>query len=230
MISNIRAIAFDLDDTLWDIEPVIARAERRLLDWLRENCPRISERFSPEDMRAARTQRAREEPERAHDFAYLRKTCMMQHARACGYSDDVAIQAFEIFYAARNECDVFADVRPALAQLKSRFTLGTLTNGNADLGRIGLAHFFSVSLNAVQVGVPKPHPRTFAKLAEVLGVEPKELLYVGDDPALDVEGARAAGLRTAWMNRRRATWPDDLREADFMIRDCTELVDRLVAV
>jgi putative hydrolase of the HAD superfamily len=229
MISNIRAIAFDLDDTLWDIEPVMARAERRLLDWLRENCPRIPERFTPEDMRVARMQRAQEEPERAHDFGYLRKTCMMQHARACGYSDDVALQAFEVFYAARNECDVFDDVRPALAQLKSRFVLGTLSNGNADLGRIGLAHFFSVSLNAVQVGVPKPHPRAFARLAEVLNVEPQELLYVGDDPALDVVGARAAGLRTAWMNRRRTMWPDDLRAADVMVRDCAELIAHLAS-
>jgi FMN hydrolase / 5-amino-6-(5-phospho-D-ribitylamino)uracil phosphatase len=229
MSSNIRAIAFDLDDTLWDIEPVIVRAERRLLDWLRENCPRIPERFSQEDMRAARVQRAQDEPDRAHDFGYLRKSCMMQHARACGYSEDVALQAFEVFYAARNECDVFADVRPALARLKPRFALGTLTNGNADLKRIGLADFFLVSLTAIQVGVPKPHPRTFQRLTEVLGVEPQELLYVGDDPTCDVEGARAAGLRTAWMNRRRATWPDTHREADFMVRDCEELADRLVS-
>jgi FMN hydrolase / 5-amino-6-(5-phospho-D-ribitylamino)uracil phosphatase len=224
MISKIRAIAFDLDDTLWDIEPVMLRAERRLLDWMREHCPRIPERFSPEDMRAARARLAQQEPHRAHDFAYLRRTCMTTHARECGYTEDIALRATDIFYAARNTIDLYTDVLPALATLKQRFVLGTLSNGNADLTRIGLAHFFSVSLNACEVGVPKPHPHSFGRLIAALNVEPHEVLYVGDDPAIDVQGARTAGLRTAWMNRRRATWPEELRAADFVLRDCSELL------
>jgi FMN hydrolase / 5-amino-6-(5-phospho-D-ribitylamino)uracil phosphatase len=224
MISKIRAIAFDLDDTLWDIEPVMTRAERSLLNWMREHCPRIPERFSPEDMRAARALLAKQEPHRAHDFAYLRKSCMTAHARECGYDEVVALRATDIFYTARNTLELYSDVLPALGALKQRFVLGTLSNGNADLVRIGLSHFFTVSLNACSVGVPKPHPESFARLISALGVEPHEVLYVGDDPALDVVGARAAGLRAAWMNRRRAQWPDDLRVADIVVRDCSELV------
>lgn len=224
MISKIRAIAFDLDDTLWDIEPVMARAERSLLDWMRGNCPRIPERYSPEDMRAARARLAEAEPHRAHDFAYLRTTCMTAHARECGYTEEIALRATDIFYAARNAVDVHDDVLPALHALRARFVLGTLTNGNADLARIGLAHFFSVSLNACQVGVAKPHPSSFARLIAALKMAPHEVLYVGDHPQTDVQGARAAGLRTAWMNRRRSGWPDELRAADFVVRDCSELL------
>jgi putative hydrolase of the HAD superfamily len=225
MISNIRAIAFDLDDTLWDIEVVMARAERRLLDWMREHYPRVPERFTTEDMRAARMLLAKEEPHRAHDFAYLRKTCTSRHFSECGYPAEAAALATEIFYSARNTLDVFGDVLPALTALRREYVLGTLSNGNADLAKIGLAHYFAVSLNACQVGVPKPHPDSFGQLIAGLEVDPHEVLYVGDDPAIDVQGARSAGMRTVWMNRKRSNWPNELVAADFVVRDCAELCE-----
>src|SRR5215469_2626869 len=156
MLTDVRAVAFDLDNTLWDVAPVIERAELRLFEWLREHCPRIQERVTIDDMRAARELLAREEPHNAHDFTYLRVTALVRHARECGYEDEVAQRAFEVFFAARNELDLFADVRPALTRLRSRYRLATLSNGNADLRRIGLEDLFVLSLNARQIGVGKP--------------------------------------------------------------------------
>ena len=168
MLSNVRAVAFDLDNTLWDVEPVIARAELRLHAWLRQNCPRIAQRLSIEDMRAAREQLARQEPHNAHDFTYLRIAALARHARECGYEERVAQRAFEVFFAARNELELFQDVQPALERLRLRYALATLSNGNADLARIGLADLFEVSLNARQIGCAKPHPRCFERLAQEL--------------------------------------------------------------
>ena len=228
-LGELRAVAFDLDNTLWDVGPVIVRAEQRLHAWLREHCPRITERISLEDMRTAREQLARTEPHNAHDFTYLRITALAAHARECGYENEVAERAFQVFFAARNELQPFADVQPALERLRKRYKLASLSNGNADLGLIGLASLFSVSLNARQIGVAKPHPRCFAHLARDLRVEARNILYVGDDPLLDVEAARAAGLRTAWMNRSHAPWPPNLERADVDVADCTQLA-RLLAV
>jgi FMN hydrolase / 5-amino-6-(5-phospho-D-ribitylamino)uracil phosphatase len=227
MLDNLRAIAFDLDNTLWDIAPVIERAEARLQEWLREHCPRIPERVSIEEMRAARESLARDEPHNAHDFTYLRVAALARHARECGYEEEVAQRAFEVFFTARNELDLFADVRPALERLRSRYLLATLSNGNADLERIGLAEFFVLSLNARQIGVGKPHPRCFERLARELRVAPAEIVYVGDDPLLDVEAARAAGLRTAWVNRFEQQWPAAIAPPDIVVTQCTELADSL---
>jgi FMN hydrolase / 5-amino-6-(5-phospho-D-ribitylamino)uracil phosphatase len=227
MLDNVRAVAFDLDNTLWDIAPVIERAEARLHAWLHEHCPRIPERVSLADMRAAREALAREEPHNAHDFTYLRVTALARHARECGYEEEVAHRAFEVFFAARNELDLFADVRPALERLRSRYQLATFSNGNADLARVGLAEFFAVSLNARQVGVGKPHPRCFERIAEELRVAPGEIVYVGDDPLLDVEASRAAGLRSAWVNRFDQQWPNTLAPADFVVTNCTQLAELL---
>jgi putative hydrolase of the HAD superfamily len=227
MLANVRAVAFDLDNTLWDVAPVIERAEVRLYEWLREHCPRIPERVTVDDMRAARERLAREEPHNAHDFTYLRVTALARHARECGYEDEVAQRAFEVFFAARNELDLFADVRPALERLRSRYQLATLSNGNADIERIGLADFFVLSLNARQIGVGKPHPRCFERLASELQLAPAEIVYVGDDPVLDVEASRAAGLRSAWINRFDQPWPAALAPADITVIDCSQLADAL---
>lgn len=224
---NIRAIAFDLDNTLWDVGPVIERAEVLMLDWLREHCPRITERISLEQMRVAREQVARQEPHRAHDLTYLRIAGLVRHARECGYEESMAERAFDVFFAARNDVELFADVEPALERLVERYPLATLSNGNADLTRIGLARFFTVRLNARQIGAAKPHPRCFERLARELDMSPHEILYVGDDPFLDVHAARAAGLGTAWMNRRKAPWPSTIPAADLTVSDLSALAQLL---
>lgn len=54
--SRIRAICFDLDNTLWDVEPVLARAERILTDWLEARYPKIPQRFSAREMQQVRAQ------------------------------------------------------------------------------------------------------------------------------------------------------------------------------
>jgi FMN hydrolase / 5-amino-6-(5-phospho-D-ribitylamino)uracil phosphatase len=223
MLSDVRAIAFDLDNTLWDVEPVLARAEQRLCSWLQQHCPRIAASLTAADMCRARVQLAQREPHNAHDVTYLRVAALAAHARAHGYEERIAHEAFEVFLAARNEVELFADVRPGLERLAQRYPLASLSNGNADLGRIGLDHLFAVSLNARLIGVAKPHRRCFERLAAELALPPAQILYVGDDVLLDVFAARTAGCGTAWMNRCAAPWPPALAPADLSVSDCIEL-------
>ena len=227
MLSDVRAVAFDLDNTLWDVEPVLERAEECLAAWLQQHCPRIT--LSREQMRAAREQLACREPHKAHDLSYLRVTALAAHAREHGYDERIASQAFEVFLAARNEVEIFQDVAPALGRLRRRYALASLSNGNADLARIGLRHVFTVSLNARQIGAAKPQRRCFERLSQELLLPAAEIAYVGDDPQLDVTAARAAGLRTVWMNRRALLWPPHLPFPDLTVSDCAQLATALDA-
>ena len=59
-----------------------------------------------------------------------------------------------------------------------------------------------MSLNARELGAGKPERRCFERLASELDCRAHEILYVGDEPLLDVVAARAAGFGTVWMNRR----------------------------
>ncbi|MCU0758761.1 MAG: HAD-IA family hydrolase [Steroidobacteraceae bacterium] len=228
MLDGLQALCFDLDDTFWDVRRVLERAEQRVAGFLAAHYPRLA-RHSRAELMAARMALAREVPVRAHDLTWLRTETLRRLAVDAGYPGAVGEQAFEVFIAARNEVDLFPDVRPALDRLAAHYTLATFSNGNADLGRIGLAPLFAVTLNAERVGVAKPHPGAFAAVARELGCEPGRMLYVGDDPQADVAGARAAGLRTAWINRHGAAWPDAHAPADLEIVDLHQLEAELGA-
>jgi FMN hydrolase / 5-amino-6-(5-phospho-D-ribitylamino)uracil phosphatase len=227
VLDGVRAIAFDLDNTLWDVEPVIERAELLLGDWLRQHCPRIAQHLSRADMRRAREELAQREPHNAHDFSYLRLTALKRHAREHGYHEERAHTAFEVFLSARNQVAVFADVVPGLTRLATRFRLASLSNGNADLARIGLQGLFTLSLNARQIGAAKPARRCFEELARGLELPGSAIAYVGDDPQLDVVAARAAGLHSVWLERRARVWPAALTAPDLVASDCSALADAL---
>ncbi|HEY6126362.1 MAG TPA: hypothetical protein VIV63_17040, partial [Steroidobacteraceae bacterium] len=68
----IRAICFDLDNTLWEVEPVLNRAERILADWLERRYPLIPQRFSPAAVLEMRAALLAEQPHQAHDLSFLR--------------------------------------------------------------------------------------------------------------------------------------------------------------
>ncbi len=205
----IRAVCFDLDDTLWDCRPVMRRAEQVLLEFLRANYPRVLELHDLDSMRALRVQVVREHPSMRHDFTWVRMESLRRHAREAGYAASMADEAFAAFYQARNDVVVYDDVRPTLERLSGEFRLFAVSNGNANLRAIGLDHYFEASLAAREAGMLKPDPRIFDLLLQRAGLKHAETAHVGDDPEADVEGARRAGLLPVWLNREGASWHRD---------------------
>jgi putative hydrolase of the HAD superfamily len=197
----IKAVLFDLDDTLWPIAPVIKRAEATLFDWLTQHAPGVVRHFTIESLRERRKQLLVEKPDFHLDLRALRHAGLTEaftHAQEDLAKVDLAMA---IFSEARNTVTLFDDVIPALDALKGRVALGSVSNGVADLQTIGLARYFATSIAAFSFGVAKPHASIFHAASDALGVKPAECVYVGDDPLLDVEGAHKAGLHAVWLNR-----------------------------
>jgi FMN hydrolase / 5-amino-6-(5-phospho-D-ribitylamino)uracil phosphatase len=197
----IRAITLDLDDTLWPVWPVIERAEAALLQWLVTHAPQTAARFDLAGMRVVREQVARDQPTLAHDLSALRREAIERMLVASGEDSALAGPAFEVFFAARQRVELYADALPALQRLSARWPLLGLSNGNADIDRIGLGRWFRGSLGAHEAGVSKPDSRIFHVACERLGCTPGEVLHVGDDLRLDVHGSLGAGLQAAWIRR-----------------------------
>jgi putative hydrolase of the HAD superfamily len=230
----VRAITLDLDDTIWPIAPVIVRAENALGAWLREHAPRTAERFPLAAIRALRDEVAAEHPQLAHDFTRQRLISLERMLEAAG--DDVALvqPAFDAFFAARCDVEHYDDSLDALDRLAARVPLAALSNGNADLERIGLMHVFAFQLGAREHGAAKPAASIFHAACERLGCAPADVLHVGDDIEMDVVGASRAGLRTCWINRLDADggvrpWPHAGLRPDLEFPTLAALADWLEA-
>jgi len=224
IVNGIRTITLDLDDTLWDLHPVIRRAEQRLYEWLGERYPRITEMFEPLDIREVRSRVVGEHVDRKHDLTFLRRMVLTEIAGAAGYGDFEVDEAFAVFDAIRNDVEVFPEVRPALTALRERFTLIAVTNGNADLETIGISDLFDGHVNAAMAGAAKPDRSIFDVAVKAGGASAAETLHVGDHPLYDVHGAKQAGLRTAWVNRDGSVWPAEYELPDAEVAHVGELL------
>jgi putative hydrolase of the HAD superfamily len=208
MMTHIRAIGFDLFNTLITVEPqTLQEAHARLFSSLIQSGFKLEE----EDFRKAHRQSAldhleecRKDGRETHNRFWIRAALADQ-----GYQvlpDDLRIAgAVERYFSAFLEyCRLIPGTRPMLETVKEQYPLGLLTNfthGPAArniIDYLGITSFFSTILISGELGYRKPHPSVFQKLVEHFGLEPAEILYVGDDPEPDIKGARGAGLQPVW--------------------------------
>ncbi len=209
---SIQVISFDLDDTLWAVQPVIVRANLTLYRWLEIHAPRFSVHYQLEDFDRLRLEVLEQQPDIAHSVTAIRLAVLQHGLSQSGYADNAAKQltraAFEIFIQARNRVDFFQHAQQMLTELSTHYRLIALSNGNADVYRVGLGDLFEFALNADQVGQAKPHPLMFEQMLQRARVEPRQVIHVGDHPEHDILGAQNCGLHTLWVNLARAPWPE----------------------
>ena len=193
----------DLDDTLWPVVPLIQQAESTLYDWMAINTPNVVQRYSIEQLRASRNALIKTDPRFEYDLWALRHTLLKNVFAELGEDPQKADMAMAVFAHARNQVNLYDDVLPALTELSEHVVLGTVSNGFADLGAIGISAHFKVSLAAHSFGCAKPDPRIFMAACEELNVKPDQVMVVGDDLLLDVHAAQQVGMKGVWMNRHQ---------------------------
>lgn len=212
MPMKIKLLSFDLDDTLWPCMPTIMAAEQALYLWLQQHVPIICTRYDMLQLRQKRLALLRTQPQWQCDLTRLRIESLRELSREFDLPDDWVDSAFDVFYHARQQVTLFDDVTPVLNQLKPHYRLLALTNGNADIQRTGVSHWFEFSLSAREAGVKKSAPGLYTLALEKAGVSAGESVHIGDDPIQDIQGALAAGLYTIWLNREQKVWqPADYR-------------------
>jgi len=203
----IRAVLWDIDDTLFDhtaaaatgmarhlavegLPPGYATAEEAVEAWQRLT-RRHWARFSAgeTDWPGQRRDRAREFLGRALD-------------------DDEADAWFERHVSHyQSAWALFPDVVPALDALTGTHRHAVLSNSATEqqhhkLTVLGVRDRFESLLCAAELGVSKPAAGAFLASCEALGLDAHEVLYVGDEPDIDAAGATAAGLMGVWLDRR----------------------------
>ena len=223
-IARIKAITLDLDDTLWSVWPTIHRAEAALSDWLAQHAPATAVLSGQAEVKqAVRAEINARHADRAHDLSFLRLQAIRALLLQAGDPEHLAEPAFEVFFAERQRVDLFDDARPALAFWSQRYPVVALSNGNADVHRVGIGQYFHASVSAKSIGVAKPDLRIFMAAAEAAGVSPHEVLHIGDDAHADGVGALAAGMQVAWLNREGQDWTCGDTRPHLEVRDLNAL-------
>ncbi len=228
-LKRIKAITLDLDDTLWPVWPAIERAEKALENWLSTHAPMTAALFSNSLVRnEIREHVVRTRPELKHDMGAIRREAIRVALYRSKENPLLAEQGYEVFFAERNRVTLFEDALRALEFLSARFPVVALSNGNADIERIGLQRYFKASVSAQAFGVGKPDPRIFHAAAGAVDTVPENVLHIGDDAMLDVLGALNAGMQTAWLNRAANAWKH-AEKPHITVSSLTELCDVIAA-
>ena len=111
----------------------------------------------------------------------------------------------------RHIAEKYDFAEPVLKKIKSKgYKIGLITNGSHELqykklGMLELTALFDEIIVSGDTPYQKPDERIFLMMAEKMGVEPSEMMYVGDHPLNDVEGSRKAGCVSVWV-KTTGTW------------------------
>ena len=212
-----RAVFFDLDDTLIHTTGTRRRRMRLAFETLSAAVPSLDRRWF-----YARVQ--------AVDPAsgWLRGVGAVVEELGLAHTEAGRRAAGLWFYEGCLEIlKPHSGARRAIRSLTRDYRLGVITNGPGDLQRrkfgvLDLADRFEVFIASEEVGHHKPDPRIFQFALAKLGVDPQEALLVGDLPHVDVLGAQSAGMRGVWFNRKGQPAPDGI-VPDATIRSLAEL-------
>lgn len=198
-----KAISFDLDDTLYDNLPVIKKAEKTFLDYLITTYPELvgldERRWS-----LYKTLIIKENPELKDDVTAWRKAAILRVMIVHGIAPVNAIAWSEValqkFIAMRSDIDVPKESITLLQKLAKHYPVVAITNGNADVEKMGLQHQFQFVLKAGNGFKSKPDIALFKQAADQLDIEVNELLHVGDHLYSDVFGAQQHNAQAVWFN------------------------------
>ena len=216
MHKRIKAITFDLDDTFWDVKPVLINAEMKTRKFIEDSIGPL-EWGSWEDFKLIRESLIVEDASYEFDVGKLRKKLLLMKIQEQisdpETANELSEKAFQLFFKERNKVEFFPYVLDEIEKLAQIYELGCLTNGNADIEMIGIGKFFKFNISSKDVNANKPNKNHFQKAVELLGISKEEILHIGDHKINDMLGAISYGVKALWFNPDKEDWDlDDIKK------------------
>jgi putative hydrolase of the HAD superfamily len=206
---HIKAIGFDLFNTLFTIEPsALEQAVERLTLSLNMSGISVEEgSFKKAHLEAALRfiAEARRDGRETHNRFWISAALLSQGYKVEPDDSRIAAAVNAYFSAFMGRCHLIPGTIEMLEILKGTYRLGLLSNFTHPpaireiIDSLGLTPHFDIVLISGELGYRKPHPLVFQQLMRELGVRSDQLIYIGDDPEPDITGARHVGIRPVWF-------------------------------
>jgi HAD superfamily hydrolase (TIGR01549 family) len=232
----IKAILFDLDDTLFDHRHSSREGLRSV--WKRYTCfqEMTLDEFELEH---------RGMLEKIHLSQVLVGKLSLEEARAERFRHLFLNRNVEVdFDTSRNAAEIFRNsfeknfrrikgAEELLKALKKNYKIGIITNNFINeqenkLKQIGLISYIDHMITSEEIGVAKPHPLLFSTACERLGASPDTAVMIGDSWDNDIAGANAVGMKCIWLNHNKVTCPDPAKAIEIRSIENAEYIKMLI--
>lgn len=196
-----QVITFDADDTLWDmgvrVQVGMTVLAQTLSPLLQQEAASIESALTAAVAHIWGTTNSQ-----TLDYLQARRQAIGQILRGAGLSDDgLADEMLRVYLAARDaDLFIFPDARDTLTALKRQYIIGWITNGTSLPHEVGLQDYFDFAINWHTLGIRKPRPEIFEHAAALAGVDPSQILHIGDNLEADVAGIQGVGGIGVWYN------------------------------
>ncbi|WP_114326145.1 HAD-IA family hydrolase [Candidatus Colwellia aromaticivorans] len=214
-LTEIKAISFDLDDTLYSNKPVMQAVDKKMTAYfsslliLKNIMLDQHKLLNVHFWSYFRHQAILKQPHLAHDVVQSRLVSYQLGFISLGLTEDVAHQqaqaAVDYFITLRSDFTVPEESKKLLANLSKEYVLIAISNGNVDTKTLGISHYFQRIYHAGwqtdgRLLKQKPISDMFTLACQQLDIKPSQLLHVGDCGHSDIQGALRAGCQTAWLS------------------------------
>jgi len=223
-----KAVCFDLDGTICDLWEGEGNARIKLINILSE-----------------RTERERKEVSKLYDNKWsnikmeymswvakgldevdLREKHMNDVFKLLGLEDGAKELAEFHCKTTMDGIIIYPDAIRVLESMGEKHRLCMITNGPPNwqrekLEKLDITKYFEEIIVSSEIGHHKPSPKIFEEMTRRMGVEPSEIIYIGNDYRKDIVGANGAGWSTAWINREKEVIEEV--EPTYIINELSEL-------
>ncbi len=214
-LTEIKAISFDLDDTLYSNKPVMLAIEKKMLAYfsglpvLKNTIPDQYKVLNQRFWSHFRRQALLKQSNLVHDVVQVRLNSYRLGFMSLGFTENIARQqaqaALDYFILLRSDFVVPKSSKQLLAKLSKKYPLIAISNGNVDTKALAIAQYFQYIYHAGWQAdgtllKQKPNSDMFNLACQQLAIKPEQLLHVGDCGYSDIQGALQAGCQTAWLS------------------------------
>jgi putative hydrolase of the HAD superfamily len=230
MPCEIKAVLFDIDDTLFNRE----LAQKLTLDLIIAKHPTLLGAFSPAKLASAWAESDVISTVEFNSGGFIRSSRCRHFLRLLGLplelTDELTAQ-YLTDYPALNV--PLAGALELLCELKKHLKIGVVSNSLADvqitkIKTLGISDLLSCTVLSEDLGIRKPDPRVFQYVARLLQVEASQCLFVGDSFSADIIGAKSATMQACWLQHGNRMMPENpLLQPDYIIHSLSELLPLL---